>query len=166
MESLFVLDTPALELVVRSLLVYGAFLLLVRMSGKRTVGEFTPFDLIVVVLLAESAQGALLGGDESVLGTVIVAATLIGTNYLIAFGTARSKKLCALVEGESVVLAKDGKLLHSSLRANNVPPSDVQEAVRAANLETLEEVRVATLEASGEITIVPKRGRKSAAAKA
>jgi uncharacterized membrane protein YcaP (DUF421 family) len=157
MENMFTLGTPALELVVRALLVYLAFLVLVRLSGKRTVGEFTPFDLVVVLLLAESAQGALLGGDESVLGTVIVAATLIGLNYLVAFGTARNRKLCALIEGGSVVLAQDGKLHDAALRRNNVPPSDVEEAVRMANLESLEQVKVATLEASGEITIVPKR---------
>ncbi len=159
MEKMFTLTTPAPELILRSFLVYCAFLLLVRLSGKRTVGEFTPFDLIVVLLLAESAQGALLGGDESVLGTIIVAATLLGLNYLVAFGTARNERFCALIEGTSVTLAKDGKLLHAALRANHVPPSDVHEAARAASIESLEDVKLATLETSGEITIVPNRKR-------
>jgi uncharacterized membrane protein YcaP (DUF421 family) len=95
-----------------------------------------------------------------VLGTVIVAATLIGLNYLVAVGTARSKRFCAWIEGEAVILVRDGKLLSRELRRNHVPPGDLEEAARSAHLESVDDIAIATLETSGEITVVPKVARK------
>jgi uncharacterized membrane protein YcaP (DUF421 family) len=151
------LETPVLELVARAAIIYVLVLLLMRVSGKRTVGEFAPFDLLVIILLGESAQAGLLGNETSVWGTLIVAATLVGLNLVASIATARSRVASRLLEGEPVMLARDGKPLAAALRRSHVPMADLEEAVREANLKSLSDVELAMLEASGKITIVPRR---------
>lgn len=157
MESIFQLSVPWWEFVLRAAVVYLFVLVLVRLSGKRTVGEFTAFDLIVVLLLGESMQSALVQNDTSVLGPVLTATTLISLNWLLAFISTRSKTVDRIVEGEAVVLVRNGRILTSKLRSQNVPKSDVLEAMRRAQLGSLSEIAVATLETDGEITIVPRK---------
>src|SRR5688500_6980674 len=97
---MFTFDEPWWQLIARAVIVYIVLMILVRLSGKRTVGEFTPFDLVVVLLIAEASQGALTGGDNSIPGGLVLAATLIAINYGVGFVSARSQRFDALVEGE------------------------------------------------------------------
>ena len=161
MDDLIQLSAPWWHFVVRALLVYVGLLLLIRLSGKRTVGEFTPFDLVVVLLLAEAMQGAMTAGDTSLSGAMILAVTLIALNYAVGALSARSKLVDRLTEGESVTLVRDGKVLRDALLRNNVPKSDIEEAAREQGVASLRKVELATLEANGHITIVPKRVAKA-----
>lgn len=145
------------EFAARAALVYIAMMILVRVSGKRTVGEFTPFDLVVVILIGESTQGALTGGDESVIGALAVSATLIALNYLVAFITTRSKLADKIIEGQAVLLVRDGKVLQEALRRNNVPDSDLAEALRGEGLGEVSQVRRAYLETDGSISIIARK---------
>ncbi len=154
---MFSLDEPLWQLLVRAGVVYVALMILVRLSGKRTVGEFTPFDLVVLLLVSEASQGALTGGDESVPGGLVLAGTLIAINYLIGFLSARSDTFDSLVEGDPVVLVRNGKRDHRALRKNNIPESDLSESIRKAGLADEKDVRLVVLETDGEITVVPKR---------
>lgn len=154
---MFSLSQPWWEFVVRGALIYVVILFLVRLSGKRTVGEFTPFDLVVVILIGESTQGALTGGDESVLGAPLVAATLIALNQLLGYLSARSKTVDRLLEGEPVLLVRNGRVLHKALRANNLPVSDLEESVRKQGLAAMDAVALAVLETNGEITVVARK---------
>jgi hypothetical protein len=104
------LSMHAAEFVARAVLVYFAIMLLVRLSGKRTIGEFTAFDMVVVLLIGEATQGALTGGDESVGGALIVCATLVLLNYGTAFLGSRFALFDKLIEGEPVVLVRHGRL--------------------------------------------------------
>ena len=90
---------PWWEFILRASVVFVVLLVFVRLSGKRTVGQFTPFDLLVVMLLSEGVSNSLSGGDESLFGGLIVAATLIFLNLLLAFGSARSQKFSDVIEG-------------------------------------------------------------------
>lgn len=90
---MFELALPWWELVLRAAAVYAALLVLMRLSGKRTVGQFTPFDLLVVVLLSEGVSNAMLGGEESLLGGLIIACTLLGLNGIVSRLTARSDRI-------------------------------------------------------------------------
>jgi uncharacterized membrane protein YcaP (DUF421 family) len=153
---MFEIGTPVAELILRAAIVYLVLLALVRISGKRTVGEFTPFDLLVVILLGESAQAGLSGKETSLWGTIVPAATLVALNLLAAMASARSRAALTLLEGEPVLLARRGKLFEKALRSNHVPRNDLDEAIRKANLGSLDEVELAMLETSGDITIVPK----------
>jgi uncharacterized membrane protein YcaP (DUF421 family) len=151
---MFDLSLPWWHFLVRAALIYVAMLVLVRLSGKRTIGEFTPFDLIVVMLLGETAQSGLTAGDESVAGGLIAAATLIALNYGLGFVSTRSRWFERLVEGEPVVLVRGGVLRRAAARRNHIPESDVMEAVREAGLTRLEEVDLAVLETDGHITVI------------
>lgn len=149
---MFSMQLPWFELVARASIIYIALLVMVRVSGKRTVGQFTPFDLLVVMLLSESVSNGLNGGDESVIGGLVAAATLVGLNFLVAVGTARSKIFETLTEGEPVLIARDGRLFHDVLRRNNVSKDDFDKALREADC-TMGDVTFAFLESDGQISV-------------
>ena len=102
---MFSLSIGVPELMLRAVLVYTAIFLLLRIVGKKHVGEMTPFDLVVLLILSECVQGALTAGDNSVTAGVIAAATLFGTNQLVGYASARSKWLERTLEGKPRILA-------------------------------------------------------------
>ena len=156
MPDLLQLAMPWWEFVVRAVCVYFILLLMLRMSGKRTVGQFTPFDLLVVVLLGTAVQNSLIGDDVSLLGGLILAGTLIGCNWLVGFATARSRRLDRLVEGSPVLLARDGLVFHTALRAQNLSRQDFDEALRDNGLVDVADIALVMLEVDGSITVVPR----------
>lgn len=147
---------PFAELLLRAAVVYFALLLLVRLSGKRTVGQFTPFDLVVVMLISEAVTGALSAEDTSITGGLVVAATLIALNYGMGFLTARSKAADRLVEGSPVLVARDGAIYKDALRRQNISEADFRESMRKHGIPREEQIRFAFLETNGEITIVDR----------
>lgn len=150
---MFELSVPWWELSARAAVIYGALLVLMRLSGKRTVGQFTPFDLLVVLLLSESVSAGLTGSEESVTGGLLGAATLIAINVLVAMLTARSFKLQTLVEGDPVLIGRDGRLHTDALKKNHVPMTDVERALREADCD-LKDMKYAFLEADGGISVL------------
>ncbi len=149
---MFELQLPWWELVLRGVIVYIAVLVMMRISGKRTVGEFTPFDVIVLMLLSEAASNSMTGGEESVQGGLIVVATLIGLNYLSAFLSTRSRMVDKLLQGRPVVLIRRGKVIKDALLANNMPENDLREAMRSQAIRRYEDVELALLEPDGEVS--------------
>ena len=154
MTELFTLSMPWWEFVLRAAAVYVVLMVLIRLSGKRTMGQFTPFDMILIVLLGNAVQNSLLGKDTSLAGGLLLAATLIVLNWLLGFVTSRSKAAERVVEGVPVVLARDGQLFRSVLRRELVSEDDFNEALRENGKLSLEDVRVALLETNGSISIV------------
>lgn len=150
---MFALSTPWWELPARAAIVYAVLLVLMRLSGKRTVGQFTPFDLLVVMLLSESVSAGLSGGEESVTGGLLAAATLITLNVLVAVATARSTGLQALAEGAPVLVGRDGRLFERTLQRHHVPMLDVERALREADCD-LKDMKYAFLEADGGISVL------------
>jgi uncharacterized membrane protein YcaP (DUF421 family) len=132
---MFDMSLPWWEFILRGVIVYCALLVLVRISGKRTVGQFTPFDLLVVMLLSESVSNSLSGGDDSVAGGLLIACTLILLNISIAYVTSRSRKIAALIDGECVLLGRDGKVFKDVLKKCRIAEGDVDEALREADVE-------------------------------
>lgn len=155
MEGMWSLDAPAWTIVLRALIVYGVLLLLIRLSGKRTVGQFTPFDLVVLILIGESAQNGLIGDDHSIFGALIAAATLILTNYVIGWMSARFPKVDRLMEGSPQLLAHNGAVLPEALKQNHVSEADFQQAMREARCGPAE-LSTAVLETDGRITVMKK----------
>lgn len=149
------MQLPWWEFVVRAAVVYVALLVLVRLSGKRTVGQFTPFDLVVVLLLAEAVTASLSGGDESLTGGLILAVTLIVLDIASAFAVSRSRKLDKLMQGEAVLVGRDGVIYREALKREKVPEEEVQKALRAADCQ-IEDMRMAVLESDGNISILKR----------
>ncbi len=150
------LQLPWWEFMVRAAAVYAALLVMVRASGKRTIGQFTPFDLLVVMLLSESVSNSLSGRDESLVGGLIAAATLIALDVMLAAITSRSPRADAFVQGQPVLIGRDGVLFREVLRRERVAVSDVERALRAAQCE-MQDMAMAVLEADGDISILPRR---------
>lgn len=157
MSPLFGLSMPWWEFVLRAIAVYFAILVLVRMSGKRTVGQFTPFDLIVVVLLGTAVQNSLIGEDTSLLGGLILAATLIALNWATGFAAARSRVLGRWVEGSPVLLARDGVVFEQALRRQSISRCEFESEMRSADCAGPEDIGLAVLETNGHISIVRRR---------
>lgn len=155
-ESLFGMENPWWEFILRAGAVYLVVLLMVRITGKRTVGQFTPFDLIVVVLLGESVGESMVGGDHSLVGGLILAATLLGLNWLVGFISAHSPKFDEIIEGRPVLVARDGELFHDVLLKQSLNVRDFEDAMRQANCNDLSKVELAMLETSGHITVVTR----------
>lgn len=141
------------ELPLRAVFIYVALLVMMRLSGKRTVGQFTPFDLLVVLLLSEVAGSGLNGGDMSVTGSLLSVATLIGLNALVAVAASRSAWLQNLTEGEAVLIGRDGHIYAATLKREHVPMLDMERALREADCD-LKDMKFAFLEADGDISIL------------
>lgn len=152
---MFDMQAPWWEFVTRAAVVYLFLLVMVRVTGKRTVGQFTPFDLIVVMLLAEGVSGSLTGQDESLPGGLIVAATLVLLDVAIGIATSRSQKIDAIVQGNPVLVGRDGVIYEDVLKRERVARADLDKALRDSDC-ALEDMRMAILEADGNINILKK----------
>lgn len=150
---MFDMGLPWWEFVVRGLAVYLLLLVMVRLSGRRTVGQFTPFDLLVVVLLSEAVSNSLNGGDESLIGGLIVAATLVVINSLVALASSRNARIEKLVDGNAVLIGRDGVFFDKVVRNCRLSQADLEEALREHDCPRAE-MKCAFLEADGEITIL------------
>ncbi len=152
---MFDLAVPWWELVLRALAVYGLMLVGLRVLGKRQVGQFTLFDLVLVLLLANAVQPAITGPDLSLGGGMIIMATLLAANFAVAQLRLRSPAARGLLEGTPRVLAVDGAWLMESIRREELDLDDCEQAIREHGLESVEQVKLAMLEVDGTISIVP-----------
>ena len=109
------LTVPWWELILRSAVVYGFLLVLLRLTGKRQVGQLAPFDLVLLLVLSNAVQNSMNGGDNSLVGGLISAAVLIGFNHVIGLLTFRSKRLEAIIEGRPQILVHNGRLFEDVL---------------------------------------------------
>jgi len=150
---MFALQIGAPELIGRAVLVYVAILALLRIVGKKHVGEMAPFDLVVLLILSECVQGALTAGDNSVTAGVIAAATLFGTNQLVGYVSTRNKTVERLLEGKPKILVRNGTVCTDVLAREQVTHSELIEALRREGCTSLTKVRYAILENDGQISI-------------
>ncbi|WOS40792.1 DUF421 domain-containing protein [Xanthomonas rydalmerensis] len=158
MPDLFHLSMPWWEFVFRAVVVYVAVLVMVRVSGKRAMGQLTPFDMLLIVLLGNAVQNALLGEDTSLGGGLLLAATLIALNFTVGLVTSRSARVERLIEGEPVVLARDGHVFRQVLRRELVSHADFEAAMRQQGCQGIDDLRLALLETNGHITILSNKG--------
>ena len=157
MQDLFQLSAPWWHFVLRACAIYALVMVLVRVSGKRAVGQFTPFDLVLLILIGNAVQNGINGGDNSLTGAAIMATTLIALNYAVAYVTSRNRKVEKFVEGVPVLLARDGQLFEAVLRRGLVSREDFREALRMNGVDDVAEVELALLETNGSISVVKKR---------
>jgi uncharacterized membrane protein YcaP (DUF421 family) len=150
------LSVPWWELIVRSALVYLFMVIILRLTGKRQVGQLAPFDLVLLLVLSNAVQNSMNGGDNSLLGGLISATTLIALNYGMGIATFRSKKLEGLVEGRPEVLIHNGKLYEEVLTRAQLTRHEVNAALRQAGCVCVEEVHTAILENNGAISVTPR----------
>lgn len=154
---MFDLTVPWWEFLARGIIVYLAAFLLLRIAGKRQLGQLTPFDLVLLLLISEACSNALSGGDESVIGALLLVGTLLCLNLGMGWLTERSFRLERVLEGRPQFLIKNGKVDYGVLRRESLSKNDLLSALRQEGCFTPGEVEYAVLETSGRIS-VRKRG--------
>ena len=152
------LATPWWAFVVRSVVVYLSLLIGLRLFGKRELGQMTPFDLIVILLVANALQNAMVGLDTSVSGGLIAAATLLVINSAVARIRRRYPFVRRLAEGAPVLLVHGGRVLEDQLEREGVDRAELEQAAREHGLASLDTVDQAVLEVDGTVSIIPKTG--------
>jgi uncharacterized membrane protein YcaP (DUF421 family) len=150
----FVTRNPLLDIVARTAVIYLTLLVGLRLTGKRQVGQLTPFDLLLLLLLANAVQNAMVGPDVSVAGGLIAAATLFGANAVVARFVRRGEGSARLVEGTPTLLVRHGRVLESNLAREGVTREDLLRALREHGVETLDAVRTAILEVDGTVSVL------------
>ena len=156
MSEMFALSAPWWHFVLRAVAVYMMVMVLIRISGKRAVGQFTPFDLVLLILIGNAVQNGLNGGDNSLTGALILSVCLIALNYGIAYLSSRSARARAFLESHPVVLARNGRIFEDAMRREMVSDEDLREALRLNNIHHVDDIGVAILETNGSISVLPK----------
>jgi uncharacterized membrane protein YcaP (DUF421 family) len=148
---------PWWELVVRGVVVYGFLLIMLRISGKRQVGQMAPFDLVLLLVLSNAVQNSMNAGDNSLIGGLISAATLIGLNYLVSLLTYRNKTLEVVIEGRPQILIHNGRLFEDEMQRAKLTHHELNAALRKSGCESVDDVHTAILENSGVVSVVPRK---------
>lgn len=147
-----------MESVIRPALVYLFLLLLLRLTGKRTLAQITTFDFVLLLIISEGTQQALIGEDNSMINGAIVVSTLIALNILMSLLKQRSKGIDRLLDDIPLVIVADGKPLKDRMDKSRVDEDDVLDAARENHgLERMDQIRHAILERDGRISIIPRR---------
>jgi uncharacterized membrane protein YcaP (DUF421 family) len=139
---------------IRTTLIYVVVLLGMRLSGKREVGQMTPFDLTLLLLLSNAVQNAMTGPDTSVLGGVVAAVTLLSLNYLIAELSGANRRFRKMVQGEPSLLVHDGEVITLHMTHEHVSLNQLQQSMREHGIATLKDVALAVLEVDGTISFM------------
>jgi uncharacterized membrane protein YcaP (DUF421 family) len=156
--NLFDMTTPWYEILVRTFVVYMAVLVLLRAAGKRELGQMTPFDLVVILVIANAVQNAMTGGDNSLTGGILAAATLTVVNIAVGRWGSRVPFFRRLVASEPTLLLRDGKPLQDALDKERIDVEELEMAARQHGIAELADVTAAVLEEDGSISIIPKQG--------
>jgi uncharacterized membrane protein YcaP (DUF421 family) len=141
------------ELIVRAAIVYFFLFVLLRLGGKKHVGEMTPFDLLVLLILSETVQGSLMADEKSLIGGLISATVLIALAHIVNSATFHSKTAERLFEGTPRILVRHGHVKQKMLDKEHITRSELAEALRRAGCTSLKNVRFAVLENDGSITV-------------
>ena len=155
MGDLFRFGLPPWQLALRSVLIYAVLLVALRLTGKRQVGQFTLYDLVLILLVANAVQPAMTGPDTSLGGGLVIIAALVATNLLLGWLDSRHRGFNRILEGEPSVIIKDGAYLRPAMAREGLTEEEVETAIREHGLESVESVKIGVLEPDGTISIVP-----------
>jgi uncharacterized membrane protein YcaP (DUF421 family) len=148
---------PLLEKAIRTVIVYGFLLVSLRLAGKRELVQLNPFDLVVLLLLSNTLQNAIIGEDNSVLGGLFGAGLLLAINAFAVRFLYRHPKLEALVEGKTEVLIEGGALKTDVLERNAITTAELEAAARRQGIAQLDEVAHCCLEVGGALTFIQRQ---------
>ena len=160
-SDLWQLGAPWWQFILRGVVVFLMVLLFLRFSGKRQIGQMTPFDLVLLLLISNAVQNSMNGGDNSITAGAIVAATLIAANSFVGWLTRRSRKIETLVEGQAEILVHNGHVSHEALRRAGLTQHDLLAALREHDCASVLDVHAAILETDGHISVLTRKERKS-----
>ncbi len=152
---MFDLGTPAWQIVVRTVVIYAFMLAALRIAGKREIGQMTPFDLVVILVIANAVQNAMVGPDNSLIGGLLAAAALVTVNAVVSYFGFSNRLFERTLLGSPTLLISDGHLIDDHLRRERINADEVLMAMREHGVDKLSDVKIAVLEVDGSISIVP-----------
>lgn len=155
--ELWKLSAPWWQFVLRGLIVFFFVLVFLRLSGKRQVGQMTPIDLVLLLLISNAVQNAMNGGDNSITAGAILAATLIAADMATAALAKRSRKIEKFVEGCPLILVHNGRVIEESLARSGMTRNDLMAGLRAEGFAMVKDVHAAVLENNGHITVLERK---------
>ena len=161
-HSMFAVQIPIVEKILRTVLVYATILILFRLAGKRDLGTLNTLDFVVLFLLSNVVQNAIIGNDTSLLGGIIGAATLVAVNAALSRWRASSGRAAGILEGKPTTLIEDGRFLPGAARRLSLRPADVERAIRVQNGDDLTEIATGLLEPNGQLVLTLKKEEQSA----
>ena len=151
---LWIPDIPVAEKLLRSVVVYGFLLASFRVLGKRQLGQMTPFDLVVLLIISNVVQNALIGNDNSLGGGLLGATAILALNSLVAWVTFRFKPARRVVEHVPTILVRHGRLIKENLDRERLSLSEFHAALRREGVVTVSEVRYVLLEQDGHLSVI------------
>jgi uncharacterized membrane protein YcaP (DUF421 family) len=147
-------EVSPFEKIIRSLVVYVFLVVMFRVLGKREVGQMTPFDLIVLLILSNVLQNAMIGPDNSILGGLIGATTILTANWMVSRAAFSSRLFHRAVEGVPTLLVHQGMPIEANLRHESITHEDLLASLRSQGIFSLSEVNAAVLETSGKVSVL------------
>lgn len=142
--------------VLRPALIYIALLAIFRLTGKRSIGEITTFDFLLLLVISEAVSSALLADDHSITAALIAALTLVGLDVALSMAKRAAPAIDRFLEDEPVVIYMNGKLQEERMRKERVCVEDILESARQNHgIDSMDQIRVAVLERRGKISIIP-----------
>jgi uncharacterized membrane protein YcaP (DUF421 family) len=146
-----------MESIVRALVVYLFLFLVFRLAGKRTLSQSTPFELVLLLIISETTQQAMVGGDHSLTNCAVLVLTLVLTDIVLSFIKQWLPLFDFLLDGTAVILMKDGKLQTKRMNRERIDEEEILEAAREQlGLERLDQIKLAVLERNGQISVIPR----------
>jgi uncharacterized membrane protein YcaP (DUF421 family) len=155
-RDMFTLAVPLLEKVLRPWFVYIFLVIGLRLAGKRELAQLNTFDLIVLLTLSNTVQNAIIGNDNSVVGGLVGATSLLAINYLVVRFLFRRTKLDRFLEGKPTPLIEKGRLLHKNLKRELITDSELEAVAHKQGYRSLKDVESAVLETGGSIAFIGK----------
>ena len=146
-------DLP--EIALRTAIIYLVLIGLLRLRGKAGVGQMSILDLVLVLVISNGVQNAMIGDNTTVYGGIVAATTLVVVDWIIQTATSRSRKAQRLLEGEPALLVRDGHVMKAAMDRQGVSNDDLRAALRAHGLERPSDAHLVVLETSGAISVVP-----------
>lgn len=143
-----------LAIIGRTSVIYVLVLIGIRLTGKREVGQMTPFDLTLLLLLSNSVQNAMTGPDNSLIGGVVAAGVLLILNYALAEVSGMNRRFRSVIQGSPTLLIHNGQLITAHCAKEHISPDEVQRALREHGVSTIGEVALAVLEVDGSISVL------------
>jgi uncharacterized membrane protein YcaP (DUF421 family) len=146
-----------MDSVLRAAVIYLALMLLFKIAGRRSLAQLTTFDFVLLMIIGEATQQALLGNDFSLTNSILVIVTLIAIDVGFSLLKQRSGWVSRLIDGNPTIIVENGRLLHRRLRYARLVEADVMEAARSSQgIETIEQIKFAILERNGKISVIRK----------
>jgi uncharacterized membrane protein YcaP (DUF421 family) len=157
--NILVPDISIAEKLLRSVAVYTFLLVAFRLCGKRQLGQLSAFDLVVLLIISNVVQNAVIGNDNSLGGGLLGATTILLLNLLVAYVSFRFRRADRVIEHSPTVLVRHGRILRDNLRRERLGPRDLRAALRHHGVISIRDIRYAFLEEDGHVSVITGRPR-------